>query len=198
MNINDYKPNSHASKKAKETAEERPKVEQIVSGTVKPKKKSIFGKIAGDFVSEEASNIKTYIVKDVLIPAVKKSIADIVDMILFGGSRKGTRPTASRISYSRYYDEPRREPTPVRSSPGYNCEDVALPNRGEAEEVLDRLCEMIETYKFARVADFYDLVGVTCDYTANKYGWTNLSSAEIVRTRDGDYIIRFPRAYPID
>ena len=56
--------------------------------------------------------------------------------------------------------------------------------------------ELLETYKMVTVADFYDLVGVTCDYTDNNYGWTSLRSAEVVRVRDG-YIIKLPRALPI-
>ena len=56
----------------------------------------------------------------------------------------------------------------------------------------------MEAYGLVRVADFYDLVGVTGNYTDNKYGWTNIRSAEIVRLRDGGYVIKLPRAMQID
>ena len=56
--------------------------------------------------------------------------------------------------------------------------------------------DLIETYGMASVADMYDLVGISCDYTANKYGWTNIRNAEVVRTRDG-YMLKMPKALPI-
>ena len=56
--------------------------------------------------------------------------------------------------------------------------------------------EMIEQYDAVRVADLYDLVGITGDYTDNKYGWTNIPNARVVRTRDG-YKIEMPRALPL-
>ena len=57
--------------------------------------------------------------------------------------------------------------------------------------------ELVDTYGVVRVADLYDLVGKTGDYTDNKYGWTNIRNAEIVRVREG-YWIKMPRAMPID
>lgn len=73
-----------------------------------------------------------------------------------------------------------------------------LKTRGEAEEVLSQMEAMLDRYKLVRVADLYDMAGITHDYTDNDYGWTNLRSADIVRTRDGWYMIRLPRAVPID
>ena len=48
------------------------------------------------------------------------------------------------------------------------------------------------------VADLYDLVGLNHNFTDNKYGWTNLRNAQPVRDRDGYYILKLPRAVPID
>ena len=56
--------------------------------------------------------------------------------------------------------------------------------------------EIMEEYEIVRVADLYDLVGVTGEHTDNKYGWTNIRNAEIERVRDG-YRIKMPRALPI-
>ena len=79
----------------------------------------------------------------------------------------------------------------------YSYDDIILNSRGEAEDVLMRMDELMETYGLVRVADLYDLVGITGNYTDNKYGWTNIRNAEIVRVRDG-YMIKMPRAVPID
>ena len=116
-------------------------------------------------------------------------------MILYGGKHKSSRTPASRVSYRSFYDEPRERRAPVASQ-AYNYDDVILDSRGDAEEVLDRLNEIIDQYQIASVADFYELVGVSGTYTDNRYGWTNLSGACVERTRDG-YQIRLPRALPI-
>ena len=55
----------------------------------------------------------------------------------------------------------------------------------------------METYGLVRVADLYDLVGITGSYTDNKYGWTNIRNVEPIRVRDG-YMLKLPKAMPID
>ena len=103
--------------------------------------------------------------------------------------------------YRNYYDRDTRASrvldrgnTPYS---GYSYDDIILSNRGEAEDVISRMDELIDAYGLVRVADLYDLVGITGNYTDNKYGWTNIRNAEIIRVRDG-YMIKMPRAIPID
>ncbi len=202
----DYKSNSNKSKtEAVKQAEEK-RVEKVVTGKVVTKKKSGFSKFAGEFISEDAKNIKSYVIGDVLIPAFKKAISDIItdgiDMILYGGngrSRSG-RSNADRVSYRSYYDDRRpsdRLTTSRYSSNSYSYDDIILDSRGEAEEVLARMDELMDTYGLVRVADLKDLVGITGSYTDNKYGWTNIRNAEIVHVRDG-WMIKMPRAVAID
>ncbi len=201
--MEEYKPNSHKYKESQEQKEEK-RIEKVVTGKVKTKKKSKFNKFMNDFVSEDARNVKSYVFGEVLIPAIKKAISDIVtdgiDIILYGESRRGSRrSTADRVSYRSYYDRERQR-TPDRGysvASAYSYDDIILSTRGEAEEVLERMDELMEKYGLVRVADLYDLVGVTGNYTDNKYGWTNIRSATIARVRDG-YMIRMPRAVPID
>ena len=72
-----------------------------------------------------------------------------------------------------------------------------MDNRADAEEVLDSMLATIDKYGIVSVADMYDLVGITGNYTDNKYGWTDLRSARIERERDGGYTINLPRALPL-
>lgn len=201
--IEDYKSNSN---KNKEKEIENVKIEKVVTGKVIKKKKGTLQKITDEFISEDVSNIKSYVLGEVLIPAVKKAISDIVtngiDMILYGGNGNRTNRGASeRVSYRNYTSY--SSPSPVRRdsysnySTGYTSDDVILNSRGEAEEVLARMDELMETYGLVKVADLYDLVGITRSFTDNNYGWTNIRNASIVRVRDG-YMIKMPRAIPID
>lgn len=202
----DYAPNSHKAKEEKAQTEvpERKKLEKVVTGKVKTKKRNEMSKLGEIFIAEDARNVKSYILMDVLVPAVKKAISDIVtngiDMLLFGEGG-GTRKTssASAVSYRNYYDQKdiRRGYSNTRMRTGYDYDDIILESRGEAEEVLARMDELIETYGIVSVADLYDLVGKTCNYTDNKYGWTNIRNAEPIRVRDG-YMLKMPKAGPIN
>lgn len=200
----EYKSNSHRSKEGKtEALTDRKKVEKVVHGKVRTKPKSGVSKITDIFISEDIANVKSYIVMDVLVPAVKKAISDIVrdgiDMILYGESRGRKSSSASGYvsyrDYSRSDDRDRFRDSRSRSS--YAHDDIVLDSRGEAEEVLTRMDELIDTYGNVSVADLYDLVGKSSEYTDNKYGWTNIRNAEPIRVRDG-YMLKLPKALPIN
>ena len=199
--MEEYKSNSHASKEKEKNGEEK-KVEKIISGNARAKKKSEFSKFADVFVSEDAGNVKSYILMEVLVPAVKKAVSDIVtngiDMLLYGETGVHKRNGASsKVSYRSYYDRSNRSLSNSRTRNGYSYDDIILDNRGEAEEVLLRMDEIVATYGTVSVADLYDLVGITGAYTDTKYGWTDIRSASVVRVRDG-YMIKLPRALPLN
>jgi hypothetical protein len=121
-------------------------------------------------------------------------------MILYGEVRGNSekRSRVDRVSYNKYYD--RREDdrfasrSPVRSN--YDYTNITLDTRAEAEAVRSSLDDIVDSYGYVRVADLYDLIGETGNYTDNDYGWFNVRNAEIVRVRDG-YMLKMPRAVPI-
>jgi hypothetical protein len=200
----EFESNSHRSKEEKQHSAPEKRVEKVVSGKAKPKKKNDIQRFADVFVSEDVQNVKSYIMMDILVPAVKKAISDIVtkgiDMILYGeqGHPKGGT-VISETFYRNCYDDKNghKDNHGNKNRNGYNYDDVILDNRGEAEEVMMRMDELINIYGMASVADLYDLVGFTGRYTDNKYGWTDIRSAKVIRTRDG-YLLKFPRALPLD
>lgn len=184
---------------------DKKKVEKVVTGSVKVKKKNGVTKFADTFISEDIHNVKSYVITDVLIPSIKRAISEMVtngiDMILYGSTGgRSKRSSADRVSYRNYYDRrddySYRDRDRVRTSP-YSFDDIVLDSRGEAEEVLARMDELIDQYGIVSVADLYDLVGVSGNYTDNKYGWTNIRNAEPIRVRDG-YMLRLPKALPIN
>lgn len=203
----DYKPNSNRfreeEKRASEEAEKK-RTEKIVSGKVRTKKKSEISKLADVFVPGDVENVKSYVFMDVLVPAIKKAISDIVtngiDMILYGETGRRDKRSSSKVSYSRYYDERDRH----RSDDGprvrtrFDFEDIVFSSKGEAEAVREEMNNIIDEYGFVTVADMYDMADLDHPYTSNKYGWTSIRSAESVRLRDGGYILKLPRPMPID
>lgn len=205
--MTEYKGNSHKSKMRESEDVKNKKVEKITNGVVKTKKKSEVSKLTNIFIAEDVTNVKNYIIDEVLLPAAKKAISDIVtngiDMLLYGETRSRNKDKSGRISYSKYYDDrdrgysSSRDRRSSRRGSGYDYDDIILETRGEAEDVLDRMDDLIATYDIVSVADLYDLVGIQGRYTDNKYGWTNLRTAEVQRVRDG-YLLRLPKALPID
>lgn len=205
MNEFDYKPNSFKSKEAssEKSAEVTKRAEKVVTGNVKTRKNSEAKKLANIFIAEDIHTVKNYIWMDVLVPTIKKAVSDIItngiDMILYGGhGRPKSGNGASKVSYASYYksEERRSEPERYRT---YDYDNIEFERRSDAEEVLFRLREWRNQYGLVRVADLYDLAGITTgSYTDNKYGWTSLNNAEVMRTRGGMYIIKLPKAMPID
>ena len=171
--MEEYKPNSHRSKEERKESIPEKHVEKVISGTVKPKKKSEMQKFADVFISEDVNNVKSYIVMDVLVPAIKKAISDIVtngiDMILYGEAGKSKKnSTASKVSYQKYYDGGKKDYAAPKSRTSYEYDELLFETRGDAESVLDAMNEIIAQYEVVSVADLYDLANVSNDnYAAN-------------------------------
>ena len=105
--MEDYKSNSD---KARQEQQSEKKVEAVITGAAKTRKKGEMQKFADVFIAEDANNVKSYILMEVIVPAVKKAISDIVttgiDMILYGeAGRSKKNGTASKVSYRNYYDQ---------------------------------------------------------------------------------------------
>ena len=204
--MEDYKPNSHRYKEEQKKTTEDKKIEKVVSGKTKTKKKSEISKLADVFISEDVNNVKSYVLMDVLVPAIKKAISDIVtngiDMILYGETgRRNKNNSASYVSYRNYSDNRRddrgyseRQRTGSRAV----FEDIIFDTRGDAEAVRERMEDAIARYGMVTVGDMYDLADLTPPYTSNRYGWMNLRNAEVVRVSGGGYVIKLPKAQPID
>lgn len=200
--MEEYKSNSD---KSRQEAKSEKKVEAVITGTAKTRKKGEMQKFADVFIAEDANNVKSYILMEVIIPAVKKAISDIVttgiDMILYGeagrSKRNGSTP---KVSYRQYYnqssDTVRAGSANGRRSIDYD--DILFDTRGDAETVLDAMQDIIGQYGTVSIADLYELAHVPNDnFTLNRYGWANLNGAQAVRVRDG-YILKLPRAVPLN
>lgn len=202
--MEDYKPNSNRFREEQRSVGQAPekKVQSVVSGTTKLKKKSEVRKFTDVFISDDISSIKSFIVTDVVIPAIKRIISDTVDAILYpgGGPRKDRSP-ATRVSYSGYYrnDRDRRDPRQDRVRTGLDYDDIEFDNRGDAEAVLSAMEDIIDQYKFVSVGDLYDLAQIsTHNYAVNNYGWADIHTAQVVRTRNGTWTLKLPRALPLN
>lgn len=179
--MDELKGNSHI---AKENAKN---IEKVADGTVK-KKNGAFSK----FIESDLKDVREYLVNDVIIPSIKKGISDIItnacDMIF--GQKTGNRRDlpAERVSYRSYYQQPQR----IIASSAYDYDTIVYKTRGEAEEVLMRMREIVNEFDRASVADLNDLSGVSGNYTDNNYGWgREIAQGQVIRV-SGGYMIDLP------
>lgn len=181
-------------------ADEKKKVEAVVTQPVKVRKKSRGRKFMEAFINEDAGNIKDYLLFDLLIPGLKDGISKgsktLIDILLFG---KDTRPSGNNgnrtyVSYSSYSNNQRNRPESRDSRRTVEYDDIIFPSKVEAEHVLDTMLGIISQYGQATITDYYDCCNVSSrGYTDDYFGWLDLREARIQRRYDGWTII-LPRA----
>lgn len=204
--MEEYKPNSYKSK-GSDNKTERKKIKKVVTGVVKTKKKSACNRVLENFILKDVDSVKSYVISSVVIPAVKDILYDTItsglSMLLSGdGGYRGRRSSYEYDShpYQRYYKDKNKRSSKSRTpdrTDRYSNDNVILDSRVEAEEVLEVLNEYIDEFGMVSLLEFYESVGKTSNYTDSKYGWFDLRSASISRTREG-YLIKLPRPVLLD
>jgi len=210
MDTPEFPPNNEKSRKERDK-----KVERVTKGEVTRKKKSLRKQFSEVFIAGDMKSTARFVVMGVLLPAARDMIYDAasegVHKLIFGdkGRRRGGSTTpysgpTGHIAYNRYSRDPRddRPPFPTRSMSQrgrarHDFDEIVLDQRVEAEEVIDRLYDVVSRYESATVADLYDLVGLPSTHTDHKWGWTDLRGAGVSRIRDG-YLLDLPDPEPLD
>ncbi len=206
----DYQGNS---KRQKET-ESLPakKVEKVIATEVIVQKKTIGRKFKDLLVAADFRTVLRYVGTDVLIPAARNMVVDAstkgIERLLYGessGRRRGMYGPSSRVTYNNPINRGYRDSSPGRYAPPVSPEprsirhsrdDLILSSRDEAEIVLERLNDIIDTYEVASVADLNDLVGIPASHVDQKWGWIYLRDVGIRQVREG-WLIDLPPAEPI-
>lgn len=193
--------------KQKPAAPESRKIQKVVSGTAKVKKKSEVRKFADIFIAEDAAEVKRFIVDDLVVPGIKKLIVSIIKNsaeMIFGETGDRDRFSSGArlgyISYDKYSSSRRddRRDRNTRTRTRFDYEDVIFESRADAENARMQMEEVIDKYGFVTVSDLYDMADLSAPYTGNRYGWTNIRTAEPMRLRDGGYILKLPRIEVLD
>lgn len=182
---------------------------------VKVEKPTFFQRLKETFIAEDARDVGDFIVWDILIPTVKRTLNDIIcgaaNRIFLGS----TQPYSSNLYRDRGITRVRdrtagaslvrgtmssvtnyTSPSPNnRTSVNFNLNRSSFDDYSEATEVLDEMVNCLEANGFVTVNDYmvmaqYDSV----PYTAEEWGWRNLRDASIDRNvRDGKWYIKLPR-----
>ena len=188
---------------------------QIVSGKVVRKATPAHKKLLGSIFSGNPTSVRTYVIMEVLLPAFQETLLDVISQgsqrIVRGDDRE--RNSKKRGAWSNSYDDRksrfnyagqfssqnggRRDAPPAKNRPGgLDIGDIYLEHRVEAESILTAMTDISDRYEAVTVADLFNLLGVTSEYTDQKWGWENLRDARVVRTSDG-YLLDLPPTTPI-
>lgn len=182
-------------------------IKQITTATVR--QKSVWTRAKESFTGDSAQSVGGYIVFDVVLPAMQQLVVDAfqqgVERLVLGDSRPNrARRTGERrhSNYQSHYQSSRagdgaRSQEPLRSREAHDFDELLIESRGEAEDVLDRLADLLEQYESVAVADLYRMVGRRPSHTDYRWGWTNLRSAQVRRVNRG-YILELPTPIDLD
>ena len=207
--MDEYVSNSDKSRNNVNKVEKIPekRVGSVVSGQTVVQKKTGFGKFKESIIAEDMHSVGSWLLTNVVYKSIKKFVYDMVtngiDMILYGetSTARSNNNNISKISYSSYYSgyksgsDSQKSVTPNASV--FDYDNIIFEDRGDAEAVKETMLELIDQFGVVSVADYFELAKVsTQNYTANKYGWTDLRGIEVMRCKDG-YILKLPRAKAI-
>jgi hypothetical protein len=147
-----------------------------------------------------------HMVTETVIPETKEmvlnAINDFVERRLYGQSRRYRRgPMVNRTNYSGMYQGGPQSPVQrqipqTMSRPNrmrHSFDDILIGTRIEAEEVLDRMYDILADFEEVTVADLYELTGIEAQHTDRKWGWEDLRGARVGRVRGGGgYLLELP------
>lgn len=204
--------NSHTSRETPKPKVAK-RVEQVVSeGNVVEEKKSLGRKFKDLFAGADARGALHYVVIEVLAPAAKNMVLEAtskgMERIMYPDApapgRRIYGPTAgSRVSYSSVgYRPPKTRPPAGRQrtidvgATQRPSTDYVISSRTEAETVVERMGDLLETYNVVTVADLHDLIGLNSVHTDNKWGWDSLRGVDVRPVREG-FLITLPPPEPI-
>lgn len=208
-----YPGNSRKARDEGKEPEKVKKVEKVISGDVTRRKKPWGRRFIETFVGgDNAGGVLSYIIQDVLVPAAKDTITDVVtqgiERTLYGETRNrgsSRRLGPSYTSYNRYSSvrsplQRREEPRPEMSRRAraiHDFDEIVLATRAEGEEVIDSMFEILKQYDAVTVSDLYELIGQSGNFTDEKFGWTDLRGAGVTRIKGG-YLLNLPRTEALD
>jgi hypothetical protein len=208
----EFPPNNE---KAKAKAQQEPKkVERVTSADAIRRKKPLGKQFKETFFGGDGRTALQYVMVSVAIPAIKDLLAEMgqaaIEKIIFGDTRAGRRrygpPAGAQgyVSYNRMHTrDPADDRPPVpqsisrRARARHNFDEIILNSRSEAEEVIDRLFDIVSRFDTASVSDLYELVGLELSHTDHKWGWTDMRGASVERVRSGGYLLDLPEPEPL-
>lgn len=202
IDVSSLEPNTHKYKAEKAASKEREKVKPIIDrDKIVSTKKPLGKKFAETFLTEDVDDVKTWLIKDVIIPGIQDTILDMLSMAFRGESYSRGRSRNDRrnryddrTSYSSYYrgsDDRRDRESRRRRDDRYESDDlvdfrnIVLRERAAAERIIDEMRRRIIDTGSVSIAELLDMIDVSSRYTDNNWGWDDERDIKIRRVSSG-------------
>lgn len=221
--MTEFPSNSRVSKET-ERKEPEKKLTRVVQGDVVRRKKPLSRRFKEMFFGGiDARGVWGYIAQDILIPATRDAISESFhegfDRMWegrggeerYGRSRRrhrggGPHPYHRYSSNSRDRDRDKDRDRDERDRPSmsqrgrqmHDFDEIILPSRVAAQEVISQMFDIVEAYDAISVWDLYILVGIEPEYVDKKYGWYDLRGVGATRVRGGGYLLDIEKPEPLD
>ena len=175
------------------------------------KRESLGQRFKNAFTVEDARDVGDYILDEIIIPSIKKTLYDVTVGIagrIFLNSvgvqsnnlyrENGiTKVVRNRNNYSAISRQPTRAEQMTVGIPNrtrYRPTEFEFRSYDTAVQVLDDSIDYLDSYGQLSVDTYYDIIEgilkddcpmIKRDYTAQQWGWRSLSSAAVVQSVGG-------------
>lgn len=215
--MSEFPPNSQM---AKSTEQPRQKRAPVTSAEARERKRGLGRQFKETFFSGSGRDAASFMINDVVVPAIRDTLHDALqaglERVIYGERASGRRPrfggappttqnNYGQVNYPHTPYQSMSKPTAAaptrmvtrsaRARQSFN--ELIIPSRQEATDVIDMLHEIMSQYGSVSVADLYDLTDVQSSHTDVKWGWTNLQGARAVRQRNGGFLLDLPDPEPL-
>jgi hypothetical protein len=212
--MQDFPANSRKAKTAPDgSPEERPRVERVTSAEAVRRKRGLGRQFKETFIGGSGRGAVEYMVTEVVVPAVRDTMAEAlqtgIEKLIYGDTRprRGATPppggNAGYVNYQRISGTPTVKPPQPRmlsrrARTRQDFGEIVIASRVEADEVIERMFDILSRYGSVTVADLYELTGISSSHTDYKWGWNELRGAKAVRLRDGNFLLDLPEPEMLD
>lgn len=200
-------------------APDKPRLEPVVTGELSRRKKPMGKRFADNFLSGETPRAAgSHVFSEVIVPAIQAMMVgageELLQRVIVGEGRRGVGRTVGNAALGHFNYQSRFQrnapkdprgglsaPTPAalsrKARATFDFEQIVIPSRVEAEAVISDLFEQLANFEVATVSDLYELLGISAEFTEEKFGWTDLRGSRAVRIPSGGYVLDLPRPIPL-
>jgi hypothetical protein len=212
--MDQFPPNSKSSASARVQNDPK-RVERVTSAPADRRPRGLGHRFKSAFIGGDMRMAFDYMVVDIVIPAIQDTLIEAfqggVERLIKGEGarprRRSTHPGYSDVGHVDYKgmhpasrtkaSQPRMLSRSSRARGSFD--ELIISSRSEAEEVLDRMFDILSRYGGVSVADLYELTGVQSQHTDMKWGWTQLRGSKVVPLRrQGGYVLDLPEVEQLD
>lgn len=210
--MQDFPANSQKAKTHSDIPGERPeKIERVTTAETVRRKRKLGHQFKETFIGGSARMAFEYMLTDVVVPAIRDTLAEAIqggiERLIYGDTRPrrgggvSSYSNVGHVNYQRMGSPNRGGPPPAtqqnrilsrQSRARQSFDELVIQTRVEAEEVIDRMYDLLSRYGMVTVAELYELTGVQSSHTDHKWGWTELRGAKVARLRSGGFLLDLP------